>query len=137
VDETLTGPPPEADQRLLTRVSWLIQAQGVALGLVCLGFAIYALGSHPIHHNLAQVEFLFLLGIAAGAVLVFAGRSLARGTRAAYSPLLLLELICLPVSWGLSQGHLWAYAALVGVPALVVVVALFSPAGRRVLSGDR
>jgi hypothetical protein len=139
VDETLPGQRARADgdQRLLTWVSWLVQAQGVALSLVCIGFGVYALGGHKLHHGLAQTEFLFGLGLLAGVVLALAGRALARGSRAAYSPLLLLELICLPVAWGLSQGHLWLYAAVVGLSALAVVVALFSPAGRRIVTEVR
>ena len=127
--------PAAAGDRGLAWVSWLIQAQGVLLGLVSIGFGIYALGDHKQHHGLAQTEFEFGLLLLAGVVLVVTGRALGRRSRAAYSPLLLLELICLPVSWGLSQGHLWGYAALVGVPALIVVVALFSPAGRSVIAG--
>jgi hypothetical protein len=133
VDDTLTT---DADHRLLTRVSWLIQAQGVALSAVCLGFAIYALGGHKQHHGLAQTELEFGLGLLTGLVWTWLGRALAAGSRGAYSPLLLLELICLPVSWGLAQGHRWLYAALVGVPALIAVVALFSPAGRRIVTRD-
>jgi hypothetical protein len=130
VDETLQ----RTDRRVLRRVSWVIQAQGALLSAVAVGFGLYALGGHHQHHGLAQTEFEFALLLLAGVVLVLAGRAFGRGSRAAYSPLLLLELICLPVAWGLSQGHLWGYAAVVGLPALGVVVALFSPAGRRVLA---
>jgi hypothetical protein len=139
VNDTVTSDSPDtaADTRLLTRVSWLVQAQGVALAVVCLGFGIYALGGHKQHHGLAQTEFLFGLGLFTGVVWTFLGRWLAAGSRGAYSPLLLLELICLPVAWGLSQGHLWLYAAVVGLSALAVVVALFSPAGRRIVTEDR
>jgi hypothetical protein len=138
VNDTLATdrPTDDADRRLLTRVSWLVQAQGVALALVCLGFGIYALGGHAQHHGLAQTEFLFGLGLITGVVWTWLGRSLGAGSRGAYSPLLLLELICLPVAWGLAQAHLWLYAAVVGVSGLVVVVALFSPAGRRIVTGD-
>jgi hypothetical protein len=138
VNDTLATdrPTDDADRRLLTRVSWLIQAQGVALALVCLGFGIYALGGHAQHHGLAQTEFLFGLGLITGVVWTWLGRSLGAGSRGAYSPLLLLELICLPVAWGLAQGHLWLYAAVVGLSGLAVVVALFSPAGRRIVTGD-
>lgn len=136
----MTDRSAAADQdtgaRLLSRVSWLVQLQGVALALVSLGFAIYAFGGHHQHHGLAQTEFLFGLGLLTGAVWVWLGRLLAVGSRGAYSPLLLLELICLPVAWGLSQGHLWLYAALVGLSGLVVVVTLFSPVGRAIVAGD-
>jgi hypothetical protein len=127
---------PAADARLLARVSWLVQAQGAALAALCLGFGIYALGRHQQHHGLAQTDFLFGLGLFTGIVWTFLGRRLAAGSRGAYSPLLLLELICLPVAWGLAQGHLWLYAAVVGLSGLAVVVALFSPAGRRIVTGD-
>ena len=136
MSETLPA-APHSDQRVLSRVSWLIQGQGVLLGAVAVGFGIYALGGHKQHHGLAQTEFEFSLLLLAGVVLVFAGRALGHGSRAAYSPLLLLELICLPVSWGLSQGHRWGYAVVVGLPALAVVIALFSPVGRRVLASGQ
>jgi hypothetical protein len=125
-----------SDQRVLRRGSWLVQAQGVALSLLCLSFGIYALTGTKQHHGLAQTELEFGLGLVAGLVWTWLGRSLAAGSRGAYSPLLLLELICLPVSWGLAQGHLWVYSAVVGITALVVLAVLFSPAGRRVVSGD-
>jgi hypothetical protein len=114
----------------------VVQGQGLALSLLCIAFGVYALGGHRQHHGLAQTEFLFGLGLLGGIVLVLAGRALGRGSRAAYSPLLLLELICLPVAWGLAQGHLWLYCALVGVSALVVLAGMFSPAGRRVVTGE-
>jgi hypothetical protein len=134
VTETLPADLRETDQRLLRRVSWVIQGQGALLSAVAIGFGIYALGGHKQHHGLAQTEFEFGLLLLAGVVLVLAGRAFGRGSRAAYSPLLLIELICLPVAWGLSQGHRWGYAAVVGLPALGVVIVLFSPAGRRVLA---
>ncbi len=134
MNETL--PAHDADRRLLARVSWLVQAQGAALSLLCLGFGVYAFGGHHQHHGLAQTELEFGLGLFAGVVWFWLGRSLAAGSRGAYAPLLLLELICLPVAWGLGQGGRWGYAALVGIPALVVLAALFSPAGRRIVSGD-
>jgi hypothetical protein len=134
VDETL--PDAERDRRVLQRVSWLVQVQGVALSVLCLSFAIYALGGHHTHHGLAQAELEFVVGLVVGVFWTWAGRALGQGRRVAYSPLLLLELICLPVAWGLAQGHLWWYSALVGLPALVVVVVLASPVGRRVVAGD-
>jgi hypothetical protein len=69
-------------------------------------------------------------------VLVLAGRAIGRASRGAYSPLLLLELICLPVAWGLAQGHQWAYSAIVGLSALVVLAGLTSPAGRRIVTNE-
>ncbi len=135
MDEIVTS-EPDRDHRVLQRVSWLIQAQGLALCLLCIGFAIYALGGHHTHHGLAEAELEFAVGLVAGVFWVLAGRALGRGKRAAYSPLLLLELICLPVAWGLAQSGQWVFCVLVGLPALVVVVVLAGPAGRRVVNGD-
>jgi hypothetical protein len=128
--------PQQSDRRTLSRVSWVVQAQGAALSLLCVGFAIYALGGHRQHHGLAQTEFLFGLGLLGGVVLVLAGRAIGRAARGAYSPLLLLELICLPVAWGLAQGHQWVYSAIVGLSALVVLGGLTSPAGRRIVTSE-
>jgi hypothetical protein len=134
VDEDSAAPRFPA--RTLAAVSWVVQGQGALLSLLCVGFGIYALGGHKQHHGLAQTEFLFVLGLLGGVVLVLAGRAISRGARGAYSPLLLLELICLPVAWGLAQGHLWAYSAIVGLSALVVLAGLFSPTGRRIVTDD-
>jgi hypothetical protein len=128
--------PQQSDVRTLARVSWVVQGQGALLSLLCIGFGLYALGRHRLHHGLAQTEFLFALGLLGGVVLVVAGRAIGRAARGAYSPLLLLELICLPVSWGLAQGQLWVYSAIVGLSALLVLAGLASPAGRRVVTDE-
>ena len=115
VDDTVQGSAPTAvaahDRRVLRRVSLAGPGAGPRPGLLCIGFGVYALGGHDTHHGLAQAELEFAVGLIAGVVL---DRSpvgpLGRGARAAYSPLLLLELICLPVAWGLAQGHQWGYA---------------------------
>jgi hypothetical protein len=127
------GVTDEPTDPLLRRLSWLVQLQGASLCVLCLAFAAYAPGHHT-HHGLGQAELLFVVGLIGGIAWLVAGRALGRGARAAYSPLLLLELICLPVAWGLSQSHRWGYAIAVGLPAAVVVIALFSPVGRRVLT---
>jgi hypothetical protein len=72
-----------------------------------------------------------------GAGLFVASRGLRNRRRAAYSPILLAQLIALPVGIGLVQGGRPAIAAAVLTPSIVVLVILIlTPGGRSVVSGD-
>ena len=71
------------------------------------------------------------MGLAAGAVVVLLARGLFRGRRAAAAPVLVTQLLALPVGVGLLQGHLPGYAAAVLLPAVAVLALLLGTAGGR------
>jgi hypothetical protein len=71
----------------------------------------------------------------AGVGLWFASRGLRAFRRAAYSPILLAQIIAIPVGIGLVQGHRSWIAVLVLVPAaIVLVLLLFTPGGRSIVA---
>jgi len=73
---------------------------------------------------------LLIAGLALVAAAAFGvlARALLHRRGWARSPLLVLELLALPIAWGLAQNRLWWYAVLVGAPAVLVVAALVAGA---------
>ncbi|BBX21786.1 hypothetical protein MTER_11970 [Mycolicibacter terrae] len=67
-----------------------------------------------------------------GAAMLAAGWGLRRGRRLGRGIAVFVNLTLLPVAWYLGVGsHRWGYCAVVGVAAVVVLAALFSPAAVR------
>ena len=75
---------------------------------------------------------------AAGAVLLLlAARGLIRLSPAARTPVLVLQLLALPVSYSLAfQAHRVGYGGPILVAALVVIYLLFTPPARAALDRD-
>ena len=71
------------------------------------------------------------LGLGLAAVLGVLARGLARGRRPALSPVVLIQLLMLPVGWGLLQGRQYLPAALVLGLAAAVLGSLFGSAQSR------
>lgn len=67
-----------------------------------------------------------------GAAVSVAGWALLRGRRFGRGIAVFVNLTLLPVAWYLGVGsHRWAYGVMVGVAAVAVLAALFSPAALR------
>jgi hypothetical protein len=67
-----------------------------------------------------------------GAGVLAAGWALLRGRRLGRGIAVFVNLTLLPVAWYLAVGsHRWGYGAVVGVAAVAVLAALFSPAALR------
>ena len=63
-----------------------------------------------------------------GAAVLAAGAMLLRGRRGGRGIAVFLNMTLLPVAWYLGVGsHRWAYGAVVGLAAVAVLAALFSP----------
>jgi len=113
----------------------IVMAQGVGLVALALSYVGLILAGHP--HNRGLALFGAALGLLAGSALFLAGRALRACRRAAYSPILLAQIIAIPIGIGLVQGHRPAIAAAVLAPsAVVLVLILFTPGGRSVVSRD-
>ena len=112
----------------------VVTVEGVALVALSLGYAAYGVVGAP--HSLAGVAGEAVLGVGTGALLCLLARALRRRARWAVTPTLLLQLLCLPVAWGLAQGHLWGYAAALAGPAILTIALLFTPSGRAVMRGE-
>lgn len=112
-----------AGERLAAAVA---SAQGVAVAAVA-GVDLTKTWTGRPADRAAALLIAGLALVAAAAFGVLA-RALLRRRGWARSPLLVLELLALPVAWGLAQSGLWLYAVLVGAPAVLVVAALVAGA---------
>src|SRR5438046_2697700 len=96
--------PPIDDSRPgpLRWSAWVVGVQGVALVALALVYAVFILFGDPDRPGLAL--FGASIGLIFGVALLLAARGLLRGRRAAYSPIVLAELIAVPVGIGMIQG---------------------------------
>jgi hypothetical protein len=95
---------------------WVVLGEGVALTLLCVGYAVSLVVGHPHNRGLALVGALF--GLLCGLALLLAGRGLRQGARWPWSPAFLAQLFMLPVGIGLVQGGQGVYGVLVLAPAI-------------------
>ena len=99
----------------------LVVAAGVLIGKTITG--------HPDNVWRALLDAAF--PIAAAAVLVLAARGIGRLRPAARTPIVLIQLLALPVAFDMAfQAGLLAYGIPILVAALVVLYLLFTPAAR-------
>lgn len=113
----------------------LLGLESVAL-LVAAGIVVAkTLGGHPDSVGRALLTASMVLGTAV--VLVLGARGLMRLRRAARTPMVVLQLLALPVGYSLAfQAGLLAYGAPILVGALVVLYLLFTPPARAALDRD-
>jgi hypothetical protein len=127
-------PAAAPDETPVRVASIVVRLQGVALLAAALAYGAYAFVGHPA--SVPGVATSAALGVVVAAAMIVLGWALGRHDRWAFTPTLLLELLCLPVAWGLAQAHLWWDCGAVAGPAVVVLTMLFTPAGRAVLRGE-
>jgi hypothetical protein len=119
---------PEAPRVVQVAVA-VLGAQAVAL-LVGAGVLITkTVSGRP--HSTAGALLGAALALAGAAVLGLCGRGLFRLSPPARSPVVVIELLALPVGFDLAfQADRIAYGAPILIGALVVVYALFTPTAR-------
>jgi hypothetical protein len=100
-----------------------VLGQAFVLGLLGLWAAVLGVSDKP--HDRVSDALLAVLAVAAGAGLFLMGRGLEAGSRWARAPIMVWELIMLPVGISLAQGIPIAGALLLAsaVVALVGVIA--------------
>jgi hypothetical protein len=106
----------------------LVAAQGIAV--LATGAWLLARTSAGQAHDVGSALFLAVLALAAGVALVWLARPLLRGKRWARSPVVVAQLLALPVGAGLVQGALYRYAVPDLALAAVVLAMLATPAAR-------
>lgn len=116
--EDQTGSPSA-----LLAAAALLGVQALALTGIALFLAVRAFGSDVTNRGLALLAALTTL--VGGAVFALLARGTLRRRSRVRAPALVLELLCLPVGWGLFQGHKWGY----GLPLVVVAVAVLLALG--------
>lgn len=115
------------------RAAAVVLVEGAGLVLLCAFYAGRVLLGRPQNRALALAGAA--MGLAAGMTVLLLARALSRGRRAAASPVLIAQLLSLPVGVGLAQGHLPLYAVAVLLPAVVVLALLVGTAGGRTVFG--
>ncbi|CAJ1501610.1 hypothetical protein MU0083_002726 [[Mycobacterium] kokjensenii] len=108
----------------------IVAVQGAVAWVVAAILVLRALAGADQHsaNGYATAGWFALLGAAVSA----AGWALLRGRRFGRGIAVFANLILLPVAWYLGVGsHRWGYGVVVGAAALVVLLALFSPAALR------
>lgn len=106
----------------------LTAAEGAALAVVCLAYLVAILTGRP--NDRPTALFSAGLGLAAAAVLLALARPLRRGRRFARTPVVLMQLLALPVGAGFVQAHRYWYAAAVLLPAVVALCLLATRSAR-------
>jgi hypothetical protein len=112
----------------------IVVLQGVALTLGALAFGAWLAVTRP--DNVGFPAGTAVIVLLFGVVLLLGGRALAGGARPSVSPILLVELLMLPVAWSMGQARQWTICAALAGPALAVLVLLATPAGRAVMRGE-
>jgi hypothetical protein len=96
----------------------LVALQGA--GLIAAGGYLIVRALEPDAGHRASTEVLGALSVVVGLVIVATGRLVSARRRRVRSPLLVLEIICVPIAITTVQGGRWY----VGVPLAVVAVAV-------------
>jgi hypothetical protein len=108
------------------------------LALVAAGIVVVAKAATEKAHSLAGALLLAVIAFAAAAVLALCARGVLRMRPAARTPIVVLELLLLPVSYSLAfQANRVGYGGPIIVSALAVLYLLFTPPSRAVLDRDR
>jgi hypothetical protein len=107
----------------------LAAVEAIALGVVCSVYLRAILTGHPGDRGSALLGAG--MGLALAVLLGLLARGLARRRRPALTPIVLTQIIMLPVSWGLYQGGQWAVAVVMAALSLGVLGLLFGSAEAR------
>ncbi|MCW2602831.1 MAG: conserved rane protein of unknown function [Pseudonocardiales bacterium] len=135
--ERLPEPEPES-QGLALELRLAVVLLGVqALGLVVAAGVLLekTILGHPDSYPAALLGAALALGGAA--LLVAAARGILRGSSAARSPAIVMELLALPVGYSLAfQAGLVGYGAPILLSAVGVLYLFFTPAARAALDRE-
>lgn len=80
--------------------------------------------------SLARAEIGGALVVALGLAVLAVAWGVRRAARWSRSPAVLVQVLCLPVAWGLVQGGRFEIGVPIGVFALALLALLLGPAGR-------
>ncbi|WP_375476673.1 hypothetical protein [uncultured Jatrophihabitans sp.] len=125
------GPPPRPLRAACVIVALEVLALLAAAGVLV---AKTATGEPA---SVGRALFGAALAVGGAVVLAFAARGLARMSSAARTPVVVLQILALPVSYSLAfQAHRVEYGGPILVAALSVLYLLFTPPVRAVLDRD-
>jgi hypothetical protein len=113
----------------------ILLAEAAALTVAVVVLLVKTVGGHPDALGRALLDAGFAAG---GAILLLLGaRGLARLRPAARTPVVVMQLLALPVAYTLAfQAHRMPYGGPILVAALATIYLLFTPPARAVLDRD-
>jgi hypothetical protein len=106
--------------RALAAAAVLVAAEGLLLVGLGLWQVVRGFGSHI--DNLGRAEFGGLLSLACGVVVIGLARAQVVRRETSKAPIVVIQLLCLPVGWAMLDNGLIGY----GLPLLVVAVAVLA-----------
>ncbi|MDQ6649389.1 MAG: hypothetical protein M3Z02_04655 [Actinomycetota bacterium] len=112
----------------LRAASAVVAVEGAGLVGLALWYAGKSLVDRP--DSLARALLAALMALAGGLALLGLARALVRARRWARTPVVVLELLTLPVGVGLLQGHLPGYGGPVVAAGVAALVLLATPGAR-------
>jgi hypothetical protein len=114
----------------------ILAAQALALVILAAILVIKTAVGDP--HSIAGALLGAALALVAAAVFLLCGRGLLAGRAASRTPVVVLELVALPVSYSLAfQANRIGYGAPILLSALAVLYLVFTPAARVMLDRER
>jgi hypothetical protein len=117
----------------VTRAAAVVAVEGVALTLLGLGYGVAGLVGDPFDRTATLLQAGF--AILAGVLVVLVARGLTRAAGWARSPVVVLQLLAIPVGAGLVQGQVWYAAVPVLLLPAVVLYLLATPEARLTFRG--
>jgi hypothetical protein len=117
--------PQDAPNSSAPKVSAALAAGAVVvLQAVLLAVASVVLaveGFRPETVDRLGAELLAVIGVASAVAIAVLGRGLARRQRWSRSPILVIELICLPIAYTVVQNGKWSAGILLGLSAIAAL----------------
>jgi peptidoglycan/LPS O-acetylase OafA/YrhL len=127
--------PPQPASPALRVAAALVVVEGLLLVAAGVLLLVRTVTGTP--NDVGTAIFLAALALAVGVLLAWVGRPFARGRRWARSPIVVVQLLALPVGVGFVQGALYGYAVPDLALAIAVLALLVTPAARTPFEGGR
>jgi hypothetical protein len=120
----------------LRAASAVVAVQGLALLGAAVVLVVKTVAAHP--DDVLRALLGAAMALLGTVILISCARGLLAQRPAARTPVVVLELLALPVSYSLGfQAGLLGYGAPIMLSAVAVLYLLFTPAARAVLDRDR
>lgn len=117
----------------VTRASLVVALEGVVLLLLGLGYGVAGWVGDPFDRTATLLEGGF--AVVVGGLLLLVARGVSRVDGWSRSPAVVVQLLALPVGYGLAQGRVWWAAVPVLLLAGTVLYLLATPEARMAFRG--
>lgn len=117
----------------VTRAALVVAVEGVVLVLLGLGYGAAGVLGDPFDRTATLLEAAF--AVLVGVLLLLVARGLSRVAGWARSPAVVVQLLALPVGYGLVQGEVWWAAVPLLLLAGTVLYLLATPEARLAFRG--